>query len=112
MGTALVLAFITFALLYAGGVPLRPVLKVLVGVTAVIGLIVGLAEPYRRARLLSFLNPFAHAKGSGYQVVQSLVGLGSGHLYGWAWAGAERSGGCSRTPIPTSSSRSSANRGD
>jgi cell division protein FtsW len=86
MGTALVLAFITFALLTAGGVPLRPVLKA-VGVTAVLGLIVGLAEPYRRARLLSFLDPFAHAKGSGYQVVQSLVGLGSGHLYGLGLGG-------------------------
>jgi cell division protein FtsW len=86
MGTAMVLAFITFALLYAGGVPLRPVVKAL-GVTAAIGLIVGLAEPYRRARLLSFLDPFAHAKGSGYQVVQSLVGLGSGHLYGLGLGG-------------------------
>ncbi len=47
----------------------------------------GLAEPYRRARLLSFLDPFAHAKGSGYQVVQSLVGLGSGHLYGLGLGG-------------------------
>jgi cell division protein FtsW len=86
MGTALVLACITFALMYAGGVPLRPVLKA-VGVTALLALIIGLAEPYRRARLLSFLNPFAHARGSGYQVVQSLVGLGSGHLYGLGLGG-------------------------
>jgi cell division protein FtsW len=86
MGTAMVLALITFALLYAGGVPLKPVAKAL-GVTSVIGLIVGVAEPYRRARLLSFLDPFAHAKGSGYQVVQSLVGLGSGHLYGLGLGG-------------------------
>ena len=86
MGTALVLACITFVLLYAGGVPLRPVLKAVAAV-GVVGLIVGLAEPYRRARLLSFLNPFAHAKGSGYQVVQSLVGLGSGHLYGLGLGG-------------------------
>ncbi len=86
MGTALVLACICFALMYAGGVPLRPVVKA-VGVTAVLGLIIGLAEPYRRARLLSFLNPFAHARGSGYQVVQSLVGLGSGHLYGLGLGG-------------------------
>ena len=49
-------------------------------------MIVGLAEPYRRDRLLSFLNPFAH-KGSGYQVVQSLVGLGSGHLFGLGLGG-------------------------
>ncbi len=86
MGTALVLAFITFALLFAGGVPLRPVAKA-IGATAFLGLVVGMAEPYRRARLLSFLDPFAHAKGSGYQVVQSLVGLGSGHLYGLGLGG-------------------------
>ena len=86
MGTAMVLAFITFASLYAGGVPLRPVVKA-VGATSAIGLVVGLAEPYRRARLLSFLDPFAHAKSSGYQVVQSLVGLGSGHLYGLGLGG-------------------------
>ena len=63
-----------------------PVLKAL-GVTPCSGLVVGLAEPYRRARLLSFLDPFAHAKGSGYQVVQSLVGLGSGHLFGLGLGG-------------------------
>jgi cell division protein FtsW len=67
-------------------VPLRPVLKVLVGV-ALLGVVLGLAEPYRRARLLSFVNPFAHAQGSGYQVVQSLVGLGSGRLWGLGLAG-------------------------
>lgn len=81
MGTAIVLVCITFGLLFAGGVPLRPVLKAL-AVTAALGLVVGLAEPYRRQRLLSFVNPFAHARGSGYQVVQSLVGLGSGRLFG------------------------------
>jgi cell division protein FtsW len=86
LGTALVLACITLALLYGGGVPLRPVLKVLAGV-AVLALILGLAEPYRRERLLSFVNPFAHAQGSGYQVVQSLVGLGSGRLWGLGLAG-------------------------
>jgi cell division protein FtsW len=86
LGTALVLAFIALSLLYAGGVPLRPVLKVGAGV-AILALIFGLAEPYRRQRLLSFLNPFAHARGSGYQVVQSLVGLGSGRLFGLGLAG-------------------------
>jgi cell division protein FtsW len=81
MGTAVVLACITFGLLFAGGVPLRPVLKALAA-TAGLAVIVGLADPYRRSRLLSFVNPFAHAQGSGYQVVQSLVGLGSGRLFG------------------------------
>ncbi len=86
MGTAVVLVCIAFGVLFAGGVPLRPVLKAL-GAVAVLGLVVGLAEPYRRQRLLSFVNPFAHAQGSGYQVVQSLVGLGSGRLFGLGLGG-------------------------
>jgi cell division protein FtsW len=81
MGTALVLVCIAFALLFAAGMPLRTMgglsLATVGGAFAV-----GLAEPYRRARLLSFLNPFAHKSGSGYQVVQSLVGLGSGGILG------------------------------
>ncbi|HUO49874.1 MAG TPA: putative lipid II flippase FtsW [Acidimicrobiales bacterium] len=92
MGTAIVLVCITFALLYAGGVPPSAVFKTL-GVTAVLGLVVGLAQPYRRDRLLSFVHPFAKAKGAGYQVVQSLVGLGSGHLFGLGLGGSHEKWG-------------------
>ena len=81
MGTAIVVTCITFSLLFAAGVPLRPIAKT-VGSVVVICVIAGVAEPYRRDRLLSFLNPFAHSSGTGYQVVQSLVGIGSGRLYG------------------------------
>jgi cell division protein FtsW len=81
MGTALVLACMTLALLVASGVSMRPLVKVGGGLV-VLAVIVGVIEPYRRARLLSFLDPTAHAKGSGYQVVQSLIGLGSGHVVG------------------------------
>ncbi len=81
MGTAIVVTCITFSLLFASGVPLRPIAKT-VGSVAVIGMVAGIAEPYRRDRLLSFLNPFAHSSGTGYQVVQSLVGIGSGRLFG------------------------------
>ena len=81
MGTALVLACMTLALLVASGVSMRPLVKVGGGLV-VLAVIVGVIEPYRRARLLSFLDPTAHAKGSGYQVVQSLIGLGSGHVFG------------------------------
>jgi len=68
-------------LLFVSGVSLRPVLKVLAGLV-VLAVIVALASPYRRARLLSFVNPSGHGSGSGYQVAQSLIGLGSGHLVG------------------------------
>jgi cell division protein FtsW len=39
-------------------------------------------EPYRRARLLSFLNPWDDAQGAGYQAVQAMIGLGSGGIFG------------------------------
>ena len=52
----------------------------------VAGLAVGFAyawvEPYRRARLLSFRNPFAQMSDEGYQLSQSLIAIGSGGLFG------------------------------
>ncbi len=81
MGTATVLGCIALSLLFVSGVRLRPVMKIL-GALVVLGLVVALVSPYRRDRLLSFLDPSAHGSSSGYQVVQSLIGLGSGHLFG------------------------------
>ncbi|MGH9082603.1 MAG: putative lipid II flippase FtsW, partial [Acidimicrobiales bacterium] len=81
MGTTVVVCCVGLALLFASGVPMRPIARI-VGGAAVLALMVGLVEPYRRQRLLSFFNPHAHASGSGYQVVQSLIGLGSGHVVG------------------------------
>jgi cell division protein FtsW len=81
MGTATVLGCITLSLLFVSGVRLRPVMKIL-GSLVALGLIVALISPYRRQRLLSFIDPSAHSSSSGYQVVQSLIGLGSGHLFG------------------------------
>ncbi len=39
-------------------------------------------EPYRRARLMSFRNPFAQLSNEGYQLAQSLMAFGSGGLFG------------------------------
>ena len=104
MGTAMVLSCIAFGILFMSGVPLAPLTKVLVGF-GLVAVVFGLSDPYRRDRILSFVNPGAHQAGSGYQVWQSLVGLGSGHLFGLGLGAAARSGGRSRTPTPTSSSR-------
>jgi cell division protein FtsW len=41
-----------------------------------------LSAPYRRARLFSFVNPWKSPRGAGYQVIQSYIALGSGHLKG------------------------------
>lgn len=41
-----------------------------------------MSEPYRRARLMSFRNPFAYLSNEGYQLSQSLLAFGSGGLFG------------------------------
>ena len=81
LGTAMVLIVITGSMFFAAGVPRKYLVW---GALVVVGFVTmaAVAMPYRRARLLSFINPGAKASGSGYQVVQSLIGLGSGHLFG------------------------------
>lgn len=81
MGTTVVLGCIGLSVLLASGVSLRPIGKVAI-VVAVVGVVASIVDPYRRQRILAFLHPSAHAAGSSYQVVQSLIGLGSGHLFG------------------------------
>jgi len=92
MGTAMVLGFIALALLFVSGVRLGPVMKVMAALVAV-AVVVAVASPYRRARLLSFVDPSAHGSGSGYQVVQSLIGLGSGHVFGSGLGGGQQQWG-------------------
>ena len=81
MGTTVVVACLVLAMLHVAGTSLRT-MSGLVAAAAVGGFLVGMAEPYRRARMVSFLNPWADPSNTGYQVVQSLVGLGTGRLTG------------------------------
>ncbi|MBQ7515405.1 MAG: cell division protein FtsW [Schwartzia sp.] len=52
-------------------------------ITGFVGFVfICLLQPYRWARLLSMLDPWADPQGTGYQVVQSLQAIGSGGLFG------------------------------
>jgi cell division protein FtsW len=81
MGTTLVIGCVVLALLFVAGTPL-PTLARLMGLSVLTALVLGMLESYRRARLFSFLNPWKDAGNTGYQIVQSLVGLASGHWTG------------------------------
>jgi cell division protein FtsW len=79
-GAAMSLAFLTFAMLFLSGTRLRYLASLLVFALPVIFKLV--TEPYRLRRLISFLDPWEDAQGSGFQLVQSFIALGSGGLAG------------------------------
>jgi cell division protein FtsW len=81
LGTTITLCGTMFAIFLVAGVPLRPLLAgAFLAVGA--GLIAIWAEPYRRARVFSFLDPWSDAEGDGFQIVQALIGFGSGGVTG------------------------------
>jgi cell division protein FtsW len=81
LGTALVIAFTTAAILVAAGMPVR-YLGIVFGVGFLLIAVYAISAPYRRARLTSFLDPWAHAGTTGFQAVQGQIALGSGGLFG------------------------------
>ncbi|HOA83950.1 MAG TPA: putative lipid II flippase FtsW [Thermodesulfovibrio thiophilus] len=79
-GAAMTLGIITLSMLFIGGVSLR-----FLGIISLVAIpvIIYLAkEPYRWKRIVSFLDPWSDPQGSGFQLVQSLIALGSGGLIG------------------------------
>jgi cell division protein FtsW len=81
LGTTIILTTTALALCFVAGTPLGRLAGYSVaGAVVAIGL--ALAVPYRRARLFGFLDPWADPTNTGYQNIQSLVGLASGGVAG------------------------------
>ncbi len=82
LGTALTYIPIAIMGLFLGGLRAKQALTVVM----LAGLMMPLAwhglKPYQRDRLTSFLEPEADSQGSGYQVIQSLIAVGSGGIWG------------------------------
>jgi cell division protein FtsW len=81
LGTTISVCGMMLAILLVAGVPVR-----LLATASVFALAVGTLavwiEPYRRARVFSFINPWSDAQGSGFQIVQAMIGIGSGGFTG------------------------------
>ncbi|MDO3679074.1 putative lipid II flippase FtsW [Paenibacillus ehimensis] len=80
-GTVIILGFIAGAVIVTGGVDLRHLLVLALGLLPVLVLLV-VGKSYRLERLVSFVAPFDHRTDSGYQLVQSLYALGHGGVTG------------------------------
>jgi len=81
LGTTITLCGMMLAVLLVAGVPAR-LLATATFLAAGMGMVAIWAEPYRRARVFSFLDPWSDAEGSGFQIVQAMIGIGSGGVTG------------------------------
>ncbi len=81
MSMAVIMGLMGYALLFIGGCDTKQMLLLAVVLAALFALL-AVIEPYRMARLTSFVNPWEDALGDGYQLIQSYYALGSGGLFG------------------------------
>ncbi len=81
MGTASLLVFTAFAMFFVAGARLAHLLTVTLATLPFAALTV-LASPYRRARVFAFMDPWKDPLNTGFHIVQSLLALGSGGLFG------------------------------
>lgn len=80
-GAFTVITVATLSLLFLAGAPMMRFL-VIAGSVVGLGALVAVAQPYRVARLMSFMNPWEDPFGSGYQLTQSLIAFGRGGWFG------------------------------
>ena len=80
-GATVVLFTTALGMLFLGGVPFWSFLGWAAFVVVSMGVVV-MAAPYRVERLLTFMNPWADPFGSGFQLTQALIAIGSGEWLG------------------------------
>ncbi|MBI5574483.1 MAG: putative lipid II flippase FtsW [Elusimicrobia bacterium] len=80
-GVPFLIFMITVFLLFVGG---ANYLYIIFAAAAAVPVVIYavIKEPYRLKRITTFLNPWADPQGAGYQLVQSLIAMGSGGLFG------------------------------
>jgi cell division protein FtsW len=80
-GTAASLAVIVAVMIFAAGLSYRYLLgALLIVLPAAVALM--MSAPYRRRRMLAFLDPWSDPLGDGFQIIQSLIAVGTGGVFG------------------------------
>lgn len=81
LGTVIALGSVILIMLFVAGTRGSYILSlILCSLPAVYFLV--FSVPYRRARILAFLNPWLDPKGTGFQIIQSQIAIGSGGIFG------------------------------
>jgi rod shape determining protein RodA len=92
LGTALTYVPVVLMGLFLGGLRFKQAMVLLLIAAMLAPVAWTVLKPYQRDRLVSFLDPEADYHGSGYQVIQSLIAVGSGGLTGKGWLQGSQSG--------------------
>lgn len=79
--TSVIILGISFIMLFIGGTRVIQLYALIVAAIP-LGIFILSREEYRRARLLSFLDPWKDPLDSGFHIIQSLLALGSGGIFG------------------------------
>ena len=82
LGTAVTFAPLFAGVVFVGGIRMRTLLILGLIATLALPLAWGHLKPYQKERVKTFLEPTRDPKGSGYQLIQSLIAVGSGGLMG------------------------------
>jgi len=80
-GSAVVILIIAMGMMFLGGARLSPFVA-LVGLVSTAAVILAYTSPYRLKRITSFVDPWEHARDSGYQLTQALISFGRGEVSG------------------------------
>ena len=80
-GSAVVILSIAMGIMYLSGARLWQFL-ILIAVVSVLGMLLVYFSPYRWARVTGFINPWADAQNTGFQLVQALISFGRGEIFG------------------------------
>jgi len=81
MGTASLILFTAFAMLFAAGARIEHLIMCVMAMLPAAAIAVG-SSAYKRARVFAFINPWKDAQNTGFHIVQSLLALGSGGIFG------------------------------
>jgi cell division protein FtsW len=89
LGNCMTLIVLTFALLYLAGTPIKHLALVAAPALPLVAVAIWMA-PYRMRRITAFMDPWADARGSGFQIIQSWLALGNGGLFGQGIGGSRQ----------------------
>ena len=96
LGMTLICFFITLGMFFISGLNLKVIIGGFVSLIPITLIIwfSGILKAYQKDRILVFLNPEAYQQDAGFQLMQSIIGIGSGGLLGAGFLkGAQASGG-------------------